>query len=159
MKRALRFYCLIAVLALTSAVSVLRATAQEVVPPSGPAIRLDVGKGELIRLDRDADTVFVADPDIADVRIKTARLIYIFGKAPGETSLYAVDSEQHVLANKPVSVKRDVGRIQAAINQVVPDGAVDVKAVDGSLVLSGHVESPGEAEEAHRLARGYCGST
>lgn len=156
MKRIVVFFSLIAALALANIVAPAPVTAaEEIVTPSGPAIRLDVGKGYLLRLDRDADTVFVADPEVADVRVKTARLIYIFGKGPGETSLYAVDNEQHVIINKPVVVKRDVARIQAAIDQLVPDGGVEVKAVDGSLVLSGRVESPGDAEEARRLARPF----
>ncbi len=155
MNRSLRLFSVIAALFVATAIDFSARAAEEIVAPSGPAIRLDIGKGELIRLDRDADTVFVADPDIADVRVKSARLIYIFGKAPGETSLYAVDTDQHVVVNKPVVVKRDVARLQAAIDQVVPTGAVDVKAVDGSLVLSGHVNTPGDAEEAGRLARGF----
>lgn len=146
---------LIATLVLASAIELVPAAAQEMVAPSGPAIRLDVGKGQLMRLDRDADTVFVADPDVADIRVKTARLIYIFGKTPGETSLYAVDNDQHVIVNKPVVVKRDVARIQAAVDQLVPDGGVEVKAVDGSIVLSGHVDTPGDAEEARRLVRPF----
>ena len=156
MKRIVALFSLIAALLLTTPIAPAPATAaEEIVTPSGPAIRLDVGKGYLLRLDRDADTVFVADPEVADVRVKTARLIYIFGKGPGETSLYAVDNDQHVIINKPVVVKRDVARIQAAIDQLVPDGGVEVKAVDGSLVLSGRVDSPGDAEEARRLARPF----
>jgi pilus assembly protein CpaC len=155
MNRALRFVGVLALLTLATASTLSPSTAQEIVAPSGAAIGLEVGKGELLRLDRDADTVFVADPDIADVRVKTARLIYIFGKAPGETSLYAVDAEQHVITNKPVVVKRNIARLQAAIDQMVPDGSVDVKAVDESLVLSGHVETPGESEEARRVARNF----
>jgi pilus assembly protein CpaC len=155
MNRTMKFLGLIALLALAAGSVVLPSTAQEVVAPSGAPIALEVGKGELLRLDRDADTVFVADPEVADVRVKTARLIYIFGKAPGETSLYAVDAEQHVITNKPVIVKRNIARLQAAIDQMVPDGAVDVKAIDESLVLSGHVDTPGEAEEARRVARNF----
>ena len=155
MIRALKTLGLAALLMLATANHHPPSAAEEVVVPAGPAIRVDVGKGELLRLDRDADTVFVADPEIADVKIKTARLIYIYGKTPGETSLYAVDAEQHVITNKPVVVKRDVDRLQSAIDQVVPDGAVDVKSVDETLVLEGHVDTPGEAEEARRLARNY----
>src|SRR5208282_2039817 len=75
----------------------------------------------------------------------------------GETSLYAVDGEQHVIINKPVVVKRDVGRLQAAIDRLVPDGTVEVTAVDDSLVLSGRVDTAGEAEEARRMARPFVG--
>jgi pilus assembly protein CpaC len=151
----MRLCSLIAALALASALNTFPARAQEAVPTTGPAIRLDAGKGMLLRLDRDADTIFVADPEIADVLVKTPRLVYLFGKTPGETSFYAVDKEQRVIANKPIVVKRDVARVQAAIDQMVPDGAIDVRAVDGTLVLSGHVDSPGEAEEARRMARPF----
>jgi len=154
MRRARLFGLLALLLLAVGGVHPLLA-AEEIVMPSGLPIRVDVGKGELLRLDRDADTVFVADPEIADVKIKTARLLYIFGKVPGETSLYAVDAEQHIITNKPVVVKRDVGRLQAAIDQLVPDGSVEVRAIDDSLVLSGHVDSPGEAEEARRAARPF----
>jgi pilus assembly protein CpaC len=133
------------------------AHADEILAPSGSAIRLDVGKGDLIKLERNADTVFVADPQIADVRVKSPRLIYIFGKGPGETSLYAVDAEQHVITNKSVVVTRDVARLQAAIDQLLPDSSVKVKAVDGEIVLTGHVKSPAEAEDARRLARPFVG--
>ena len=155
MRQIIRYLCLVALLVGAAALIDIRVSAQELVPPTGPAIRLEVAKGTLLRLDRDADTVFVANPEIADVMVKTPRLIYIYGKGTGETSLYAVDKEQRVIVSKPVVVSRDIQRIQSAINQLVPDGAVEVRAVDSSLVLSGRVDSPGEAEEARRLARPF----
>jgi pilus assembly protein CpaC len=155
MNQSLRSLLVAAALVFGAGLGLAPATAQEILAPSGPSIKLDVGKGELIRLDRNADTVFVADPAIADVRVKTPRLIYIFGKVPGETSLYAVDAEQHVITNKSVVVKRDLARLQAAIDQLVPDGSVGVKAVDGSIVLTGHVTTPAEAEDARRIARPF----
>lgn len=155
MIRALKSLALAALLTLVAVNNHPLSAAEEVVTTAGPAIRVDVGKGELLRLDRDADTVFVADPDVADVKIKTPRLIYIYGKSAGETSLYAVDAEQHIITNKPVQVKLDINRLQAAMDEVVPDGAVDVKSIDQTLVLEGHVDTPGEAEEAHRLAKTY----
>jgi pilus assembly protein CpaC len=155
MMRLIQFLCFVIALACAAAMAIPPTAAQEAVPPSGPAIHLDAGKGTLLRLDHDADTIFVADPDIADVMVKAPRLVYLYGKTPGETSFYAVDKEQHVIVNKPVVVKRDVARIQAAVDQVVPDGTVDVKAVDGTIVLSGHVDSPGDAEEARRIVRPF----
>jgi pilus assembly protein CpaC len=131
------------------------ARAQELVPPTGQPIQLDVAKGTLIRLERNADTVFVADPAIADVKVKSPRLIYLFAKQPGETSLYAVDGEQRVLLSRPVVVKRDVARIQLALNRLLPNSMVDVQAIDGTLVLAGSVNSPVDAEEARRIVRPF----
>jgi pilus assembly protein CpaC len=129
----------------------------QLVPPAGEPIKLEVNKGTLIRLEHNADTVFVADPSVADVKVKSPRLIYLFAKAPGETSLYAVDGQEHVMLNRPVLVTRDLDRLQLALNQLLPDGIVDARAVDGSIVLAGHVQSPLEAEEARRIARPFVG--
>src|SRR6266545_222104 len=72
------------------------------VPAKGPPIVLEAGKGTLIRLPGAANTVFIANPETADVTIKTPSLIYLIAKAPGETVLYAVDAEDRVLLNAPV---------------------------------------------------------
>src|SRR5437867_7459390 len=61
-------------------------------PPNGPPIRLEVGKGTLIHLPAPANTVFVADAGIADVTVKTPSLVYVTARKHGETALYAVDA-------------------------------------------------------------------
>ncbi len=61
-------------------------------------------EGTLIRLARPANTVFVANPDIADVQVKSPELVYITAKSPGATVIYAVDSDDNVLLNAPVRV-------------------------------------------------------
>jgi pilus assembly protein CpaC len=62
--------------------------------------------GTLIHLPSAAKTVFVANPDIADVNKNDATpdLIYLFGKKGGATVLYAVDASGHVLLNKVIQV-------------------------------------------------------
>ncbi len=131
------------------------AVAQNLVRPSGTPIAIDVSKGVLITLDRPADTVFVADPTIADVQIKSPKLIYLYGKEPGDTSLYAVDADQKVMLSRPVTVTRDVAQLQSAISRLQPGGGVRVSAVDKSLVLTGNVSSASAAEEVKHLAGGF----
>src|SRR5438128_1170657 len=72
------------------------------VSPSGPPIVLEANKGTLIRLPAPANTVFVANSSIADVTIKTPSLIYLSAQTPGETTLFAVDSEDRVLLSSVV---------------------------------------------------------
>ena len=132
------------------------AGAEDMVRPSGTPIAIDVSKGVLISLERNADTVFVADPTIADVQVKSPRLIYLYGKAPGDTSLFAVDGEQKVLLSRPVTVTRDVATLQAALSRLQPGSGVHVSAVDKSLVLTGNVASAVAAEEIRHLAGSYA---
>ncbi len=130
----------------------MAAPAEIYVRPSGAPIGIQVGKGLLINLEHDADTVFVADQAIADVQIKSPRLIYLYGKEPGETSLYAVDAQQAVLISRPVKVKRDLSDLQSALTQLAPNGSIRVASVNKSLVLTGNVKSSVDAEEIRHLA-------
>jgi pilus assembly protein CpaC len=129
--------------------------AQQLIRPSGSPISLDVSKGVLISLDRPADTVFVADPTIADIQVKSPKLIYLYGKEPGDTSLYAVDADQKVLLSRPVSVTRNVAPLQAALTKLQPGSGVHVSTVDKSLVLTGNVSSAAAAEEVKHLAGAF----
>jgi pilus assembly protein CpaC len=131
------------------------ATAQNLIRPSGTPIAIDVSKGVLISLEHPADTVFVADPNIADVQIKSPKLIYLYGKEPGDTSLYAVDADQKVMLSRPVTVTRDVASLQAALSRLQPGTGVRVSAVDKALVLTGNVSSAVAAEEIKHLAGGF----
>jgi pilus assembly protein CpaC len=141
---------------LVLGLATLPAGAQNLVRPSGPPIAIDVSKGVLISLESNADTVFVADPAIADVQVKSPRLIYLYGKAPGDTSLYAVDGEQKVLLSRPVTVTRDVATLQAALTRLQPGSGVRVSAVDKSLVLTGNVANAVAAEEVKHLAGSFA---
>ncbi len=84
----------------------LRGGASQVAANGAPIV-LEVNKGTLIRLSAPAATVFIANPDIADVQVKSPSLIYISAKAPGETVIYAVDASDGVLLNSPVRVEHD----------------------------------------------------
>src|SRR6476620_449499 len=104
---------------------------------NGAPIVLEVNKGTLIRLTAPAATVFIANPDIADVQVKSPSLIYISAKAPGETVIYAVDASDSVLLNSPVRVEHDVSRLRSSLRQLAPGERISADSVDGNLVLSG----------------------
>src|SRR5215470_1629584 len=118
--------------------------APKVVAPAGPALQLEVSKGRLIRLDQPANSVFVADPDVADVQVKSPSLVYVFGKAAGETTLYAVGDGDQVLLNATVVVRHNLQRLESAIRELNPRSAVSVSTVDDQLVLEGTVFSAAE---------------
>jgi pilus assembly protein CpaC len=126
---------------------------------SGPVMTLEVGQGSLIRLPRAASTVFIANPAVADVQIKSPLLIYLTAKAPGETALYAVDAEDRVLLNRPVRVEQNVSRMRQTLSAIAPGEQVNVSSVNNSLVLSGNVSSAGRAERLRSLAASIAGET
>jgi pilus assembly protein CpaC len=129
------------------------------VPPSGPPIMLESGKGTLIRLNGPAATVFIANPDIADVQVKSPSLIYVSAKQPGETVIYAVDASDNVLLHSPVHVEHDLSRVRNSMRELMPGEDISVHSVDNSLVLSGNVSTAGRAEKARALAASVAQAT
>ncbi len=127
------------------------------VPTNGDPISIEISEGQLLRLDRGMASVFIANPAIADVSAKSDRLLYLFGKAVGTTTLFALDGNDNVIANVQVDVTHNLTRLQSALNDLVPEGLVVASSVDGTIILSGSVETATEAENARRLATRFIG--
>ena len=132
--------------------SAMPASAQEQVAVTGAKIQIERNEGTLIRIDQPAASVFVANPEIADVAVKSPRLIYVLGKKPGETTLYVVDENEKVLVSSTVVVVHNLSRLTEELRRVVPDGDVTPHSVDAGIVLDGAVATAAEAEDARRLA-------
>lgn len=120
-------------------------------------IELEDGKGQIIRLPRPVEYVFIADPDIANVEVRSPTFLYVYGRAVGETSLYALDSNAREMVSATVTVSHNISRLKKTIRRLFPDIAVDVSSSDGALVLEGTVPSPGEAANITNLAEAYLG--
>jgi len=133
------------------------AAAMEVVASTGAGVVVPVKKGRLIRLARAAGTVFVADPKIADVQVKSPRLVYLFAKAPGETTLFAVDRQENVLASVEVRVTHELERLQQTVRQLHPRARVKVETIGEQVILTGRVRSATTAENIRRIAEAYAG--
>lgn len=134
------------------------AAALEIIDSSGGVIYVEVNKGRLLRLDQVPATVFLADPNVADLQFKSSKLVYIIGKATGETSLFALDKQERVLLNRKVVVGYDLDQLNASIETLIPNSAVKASMVNSTLVLDGVVGSPAEAEQVRNLANTFVGA-
>jgi pilus assembly protein CpaC len=117
----------------------------------------EVRKGRVIRLPRPAATVFVADPENADVQAQSASIVYLFGRRTGTTSLYAVDENDELLLRTSVTVTHNLSGLRQAVLQLVPNGRITVGTIDNSIVMDGLVESPTQSQELRELGQRYLG--
>lgn len=116
------------------------------------SISVVVGSGQLIKVDGEFSSLFVANPDVADVEVKSPRLLYLTGVGVGETTLFAVDQDDNVLMSANVKVTHNTSALQAGINRVAPGRSVTATTVDQSLVVTGTVESPQQASDIMQVA-------
>lgn len=146
---SLRLFCLF-LFGIT--VSAFPAQGNQIIRETSGVIGLEVGKGVLIRLTRPASTVFIANPKIADIQVKSPRLIYVLAKQTGVTTLIAVDEKERVLANRQLKVSHNLSGLRASLKSFLPTDNLDVRSVGSSIVVSGTVETSLDAAEIRRLA-------
>lgn len=127
----------------------------EVIRPDGKTITVAAGAGVLVRLDGQANAVFIADPEIADVQVKSPTLVFLNGLSPGETTLFAVDENDEILAAQPVVVRFDIDRLRRSVARTVGED-VQIRTVDDTLVIEGMVRDATTAEEVRRLVAPFA---
>ncbi len=150
-KRLLRCLSFAAALILTA----LPALAQQgILSGDITQVEVGIGKGQLIRLQNPATTVYLADPEVADVQVMSPQLIYLFGREPGETNLYAVDENSIVVADMDIVVGIGVASINRNIEETSPDADLRVSSAGRTVVIQGEAESAEDIADVQELAIG-----
>lgn len=138
-------------------IGITAASAAQVISSGARAVRVELNKGALVRLDRPAHTVFVADPEVCDIQVKSPSLVYLFAKKAGVTTLYAVDKAERVLANFEVTVTPNLTRLNKAVRNLYPDADISLSSVEDSIVIDGVVGNATVSENVRRMAARFIG--
>ena len=120
-------------------------------------VALSAGTGRLIQLNGAMSDLFVANDGIADVQVRSSNQIYIFGKAPGETTVYATNKAGRVLYSANVRVGTNIGSIDEMLALAMPDARIQATPMNGMVLLTGTVAAPQDVEEANRLVQAFVG--
>jgi pilus assembly protein CpaC len=118
-------------------------------------VELNVGNGRLIRLDAPAAGIFIGDPTVADIQVKSPTLVYVIGKSLGDTTLIAVDDHDVNVANVAISVGYNLSQLREQLQRAAPDSDIQVTMANKAVVLSGAVASAEAAESAKQIAARY----
>jgi pilus assembly protein CpaC len=120
-------------------------------PKAGGSIAIELNEGQLVRLDQPATSVFITNPSVADVNVRSTQLVYLLGRRPGKTTLFALDSNDNVIANMEIVVQHNLTRLQGALETLLPTAGFNVTSIDGGIILSGTVATASDAENARRI--------
>ncbi len=131
--------------------------AERVVVPTGE-IQLFLREGKIIEVDSPLYSVFVADPEIADVMLQSPNAVYVFGRNIGETTVFLADETGKTVLGRTLKVTHNINVVQDSIDSMALSGPIAVRSVGTSMVLEGTLTSPEEIEDLRRVLRGYVGS-
>ena len=124
----------------------------------GVPFLLESGTGRILQLGRPAASVFAADPRVVEVRPASPTSLFVFGVAPGRTTIAALDAQGAPIAQYELTVRPSAfGALeaQAALARVLPGREIRVETRPNGLGLSGEVQDAAEAERAVAIARGF----
>jgi len=128
---------------------------------SGPVqhktILLTMHKGKIIRLPQKPTTIFLADPGIADLHIKSPGIIYLYPRQLGETSLYAADRNDRTIVDYTIRVQADLWRLRKMLSSMFGIRNLHIEMLDNKILIKGNVDSTKKAEEVARLAANFAG--
>jgi pilus assembly protein CpaC len=148
-----------AVLAAGMAVGAPAPAAAAQPPAVRPAndLTLSVGTGKMVRLDAPMSDLFVANEGVADVQVRSTNQIYIFGKGPGQTTVYATDKSGRVVYSANVRVGTNLDSVDDLLRAAMPDAQIRAIPMNGVMLLTGTVAAPADAEEATSLVQAFVG--
>ena len=119
-------------------------------------ISLALDKAAVLELDADTRDVLVSDPSILDAVVRAPRRIFLLGRHIGQANAFFFDSQGRQLLAVDVRVEKDTGELATMIRSEIPDADVHVQSLNGSVVLSGTVNSPSDAARAADIAARYA---
>ena len=131
------------------------APAQPAVARATDALNVTAGQEVLVRLNADATSVFVADPDIADVHVPSPRVLLVLGKKAGTTTLYALGAHDVELLKRTVAVGQDLDSLRRMAAARFPDMHLQIDAGPGSLQLSGDAPNAADANAVVQMVTPY----
>jgi pilus assembly protein CpaC len=133
------------------------ANAQTVMRPAQDIV-LSVGRGQLITVPGSMSDIFVANDSVADVQVKSARQLYVFGKSGGETTLYASNAAGDIVWSANVRVGSNIDSVDQMLALAMPEARISVATMGtNTVLLTGTVAAPEDAAEAERLVTAFVG--
>ncbi|HEV2081760.1 MAG TPA: type II and III secretion system protein family protein [Brevundimonas sp.] len=118
-------------------------------------VNLPRGSSMAIDLPADARDVIVSNPAVAEAVLHSPRRITIIGLAPGETDAVFLDAAGRSILTLRVRVDAGVSALQDTLSRTLPGVNVRAEAVNDSILLTGTVSSPGEADRVTQIARAF----
>lgn len=127
------------------------------IAPGTPAsatrrITIGVDKSMLVEVPADLQNVLVSNPDVIDAVVQTSRQVYLLAKNTGEANAFLMgkDGERQLVIE--VTVTRDLTALHDMLDRLIPGSRVKAEMMGDTVVLSGNVASPIDANRAAELA-------
>jgi pilus assembly protein CpaC len=122
---------------------------------SGQGLAIVVGQGRILRFDQPVESVFIGDPAIADVRVVSPGVIYVYAIKTGFTNLIALSPDQSIRGQMQLRVIENTRPANDAQRALQPTSPVDIKLFGNRVVATGGTRNVREALDTDAVVETY----
>lgn len=120
------------------------------------ALQLAIGQSQIIQSSVALEQVVIGSPDVADIKLLSARRVLILGIKPGRTNLVFRQKDGDLVALMDVSVGYDLSGIKYKLHELMPnESGMQVRDTNDRVILSGEVSSAMALDKALAVARSF----
>lgn len=141
----------------TAAVEPVKAPPAMVSDNTGREIPMTIEQnmGKVIPLSESVGEVFVANPDIADIQLNGTSAAYVFGKKPGNTTIFATDHDGKVVLKLYLHITHNLKQLNQTAKTSFPEENVKFDSTPSGIIINGKPSSPVVAKNIENLASGF----
>ncbi len=115
-------------------------------------VRVGLNKSMVVELPRDLRDVVVSNPEKLDAVVQTTNRVYLIGKETGQANAFFFDNDGRRVLTLEVTIERDGRFLQDLLNRLIPGAAIKVEMINETVVLTGTVPRPIDANRASDIA-------
>ena len=114
-------------------------------------ISLGVDEAKPMKYQTPIDTVFIANPEVADYQVVKGNQLVVFGKKVGSTSLLVLSESGRTIDSKTLSVNKSLSFIRQQVIARFPDTSIEINNLGDEVILSGLASSEQERQDVYNL--------
>ncbi len=118
-------------------------------------INIGLGKSVLIELPRPARDVMVSNPQAVDAVVQSSNRIFLLARRFGESNAFIFDENGDQFATLEVFVERETAGLENLLARLIPGSNIKVEMLNGTVILTGSVRTPVDANRASSLAKQF----
>ena len=114
-------------------------------------INLGVNEATTLKYKTSIDTVFVANPAVADYQVVKGNQLIVFGKEVGSSSLVVIDGSGNAIDTRMLVVNKNLTNIRQQLKLRFPTQTIEVFNLGDQVVLTGTVPSEQVRQDIYYL--------
>ncbi len=118
-------------------------------------VHIGLGKSVLLETSRPIRDVMVSNPQAVDAVVLSSNRVFLLARRFGESNAFLFDETGEQFATLEVFVERETAGLEVLLKRLIPGSNIKVEMLNQSVILTGSVRTPSDANRATSLAKQF----